>query len=271
MEPAEGTSDGSSASPKGQQPALSLIKLACCGVVLLKLNTAAAGEQQPADGEGGAAGGDAPATAPPPGAQQAQRAVEGLLADVEGGKIRRLDYCQRLMPVHTTCSLEAGALGRAGARLAALVAAGDPGAAAAGCGADASRQLSFGVNYKSRGSETAAKPCAAAAAEAAGSAGDGAGSDDAGAQQGGAQPQGEPQAAGAPAPGRMEVIQAVANGFEAELRERHGITTKVDLKKPDWVILVRGAARALGGIGAGCGGAGLGGGRCVGIRVGRAA
>ena len=219
---------------------------------MLKLSSAAfdGAEQQPEppSHQGGGASPAAGARARPAGAAQraAAAAVADLLADVEAGRAARLQHCQRILPVQATCLLEAAALEAAGACLAPLVsqAAGQGSEAAA----EAPCQLSFGVGFKPRGSDAApakkakakkpapvAAPAPAAAERSAAGEQEGEAEATAGAEAAAAEGKvvaaaGEAGAAaqGLPLPVRMEVIKAVAAGFESGMRQR-GVAPKVRL------------------------------------------
>lgn len=227
---------GAEAAPE-EPPTLAAVKVACRGVVALKVAAhpaAAAPAASAAAGNGG--GGDASAAA---GGAEAAGAAEGgfdaaaatwvlraaaaLLADVEGGSRGRLQHVQRVVPVQTTCPLNDAALRRAGAQLAGLVAAAEaaeePGRGGSGQAlADAAgeqqqaaqtqaaqqeeqaqqRKLTFGISVKMR----------------------------------------EGEAVGSGSLGRGGVIAGLAAGFESALQERHGIAAAVDLKSPAWVLVV---------------------------------
>lgn len=213
-----------------QHAPLAAIKLPVRGLVALKLPS-----PPPAapDSSSGSEADDQDASA-----ALVQRVAAALLADIAAGKQARLAHVQRLIPVATTCCVEAAALQAAGARLAALVAAeaakeqgGDaaqaPSDAAEGPSAESAaegqqqQRLTFGIGLRLREDSGGAKPAAAPAAAAEG---------------------GEEAAAPAAAPAavpmdRGAVIKALAAGFEGALREKHGVQAAVDLKSPDWVLL----------------------------------
>jgi hypothetical protein len=233
---------------------LAPIKVACCGVVAFKL----------------ASPSNADAAISATGLQSAQlvhQAVAALLADVDGGKQPRLQHVQRIVPIQATCRLESGPLQEAGARLAALAAASLQAAPGAQAPATADsdegdgqrqqvvqqqRRVTFGIALKHRTSsevptnKTSAKPQLLDKSEAepiqAASAGDG--------TQGSEQPGCAATAASSPpatsqstfgsntALDRGAIIAAVARGFDAALREQHGVHASVDLKAPDLILVV---------------------------------
>lgn len=213
-----------------QQQALAAVKVACRGLVAFKLGA------HPSPGSSGAAAD----------AALVHRVVAALLADVASGKQPRLQQVQRIVPVQATCKLEAVALRDAGAALAALVvAAAAPPSASAEAAAEEQQEkqqrgLTFGIAVKQR--EAAGPKLAASSAAAA--AGDGDGKAAGGSEA--AAPAAEPGSGGAL--GRGAIIASLAAGFERALRERHGVAAAVDLKKPDWVLVVETLPTGGGGL-----------------------
>ena len=228
----EPVSPGGGGGSSGAEPAaLAAIKMPVRGLVALKLAAHPAATPPPDGSSSSSSSLDADTAA------LVHRATAALLADIAAGKQSRLQHVQRIVPVQTTCRLEAAALRAAGAQLAALVAA-----AAAGGGSQqqgqeqetgvaeaaggVQRQLTFGIGLKQRevsGKPAGGRPAAPAAdngsiAAAAGEAGAAA------------------PAATAPMD-RGAIIAALAGGFESALRQHHGMPAAVDLKAPDWVLV----------------------------------
>eukprot|EP00884_Botryococcus_braunii_P020335 jgi/Botrbrau1/6986/Bobra.0165s0020.2 len=108
---------GSDVSP------LAVIKLACKGLVFLRLRAAGLGVD-PVD------------------------VVRGLVSDVRDGRRARLKWCQRILPAQTTCKLAASDLGEAGERLALDICKAKDGSP--------TEPLTYAVSYKSRGAHQAA-------------------------------------------------------------------------------------------------------------------
>lgn len=238
--PEGATADAAAEGDSGacQPAALSAVKVPVRGLVALKLAAhpapAVAGGNPATDGVDGSSGCGGSFDAPSAGTVHEMVAV--LLADIAAGKQARLQHVQRIVPVQTTCRLEAAALRAAGAQLAALVAAAAGGGSSSQQGGEgqpentaetaadgegeSKRPLTFGIGLKQR--EISGKPAAAAAPVAGDSSGAGA--------------SGAVSAAAAAAP-RGAIITALAGGFEQALRQRHSIEAAVDLKAPDWVLI----------------------------------
>lgn len=239
--PEGATADAAAEGDSGacQPAALSAVKVPVRGLVALKLAAhpapAAAGGNPATDGVDGSSGFGGSFDAGSAGTVHVM--VAALLADIAAGKQARLQHVQRIVPVQTTCRLEAAALRAAGAQLAALVAAAAAGgssnhqgegqlertaeAATDGTGGS-KRPLTFGIGLKQR--EISGKPAAAAAPLAGDSSG--------------AAASGAASAAAAAAPlDRGAIITALAGGFEQALRQRHSMEAAVDLKAPDWVLV----------------------------------
>ncbi|PRW44977.1 hypothetical protein C2E21_6182 [Chlorella sorokiniana] len=230
---------GTAAAEEGRAfkpPALAAVKVPVRGLVALKL--AAHPVAAAADANGAAdvsSSSQASSSFDAASANLVHEMAAALLADIAAGKQARLQHVQRIVPVQTTCRLEAAALQAAGGQLAALVAAavagvncsqqgedrseGTAAAAAAVAGGEGAskRPLTFGIGLKQR--EVSGKPAAPAPA-----AGDNSG-------DGAAAP-----AAAAPLD-RGGIITALAGGFEQALRQQHGLAAAVDLKAPDWVLI----------------------------------
>ncbi|GAB4817246.1 hypothetical protein N2152v2_004292 [Parachlorella kessleri] len=277
-------------------PLLSIVKLGCRGVVMLKLSMAActaataaktaaghtgpsgqgaqvdAAEQQPSRlGSDAAAATAAESQHLLPAMQLVQSIATQLLADVEAGRVPRLRHCQRIIPIVATCVLDIAALEKAAAQLASVVKGGTERASAAPAGgsvmaqnakqaagssdavaevpvgravtaAQQPTQLTFGVAYRPRGSEAGAASEASmgpatGSAVPGGACGSGAEVGQAGdARQTGAI--GTDMESRGAVMDRMQAIKAVAGGFERALKERYGVQAHVDLKAPEWVVLV---------------------------------
>ena len=205
-------------------PSLSVVKLGCCGVVLLMLSSPDSTSESV---EAGSGGGGASA------AREAQRVCSEIIEGIASRRLPRLAHAQRVLPIITTCTLQLPELEAAGRRLAPLVAeaaapAGDPDGGGRGGN---ERSVSFGISYKEkRGNvEGGGSGAAAAAAEPAAPSGGG---------------------APGPAPARGEVLTAIARGLTAALREAHGVAARVDLKDPEVTVFAEKLplARAGGGL-----------------------
>lgn len=216
---AGGSAEGVKAGEGAALPSapLAAVKVACQGVVALKLGT----------DSGGAL---------------VQQVAAALLSDIDSGKQARLQHVQRMIPVQATCELSREALQAAGARLAPLAAAHVAQAGATAAPGDDQQQqqkVTFGIALKHRplqaGGESAeggskqppeTGTATAAAAAAATSNGDAGGSQIHSA--GGSGQEGL---------GRGDIIRTLAAGFEAALRLRHDLKAEVDLKNPELVLV----------------------------------
>ena len=189
---------------------LSVVKLGCCGCVLLMLSDSdSAPEQSAGAGSGGSgvSGGGA--------AREAQRVCSDIIEGIASKRLPRLAHAQRILPILTTCKLQLAALEAAGRRLAPFVA--EAAAPEDGSGeGGGERSVSFGIALQEKRGNVEGSGGGGSAAEPA-------------------EPSGE--AAPGPAPPRGEVLAAIARGLTAALREEHGVAARVDLKQPDVTVV----------------------------------
>lgn len=175
-----------------------------------------------------------------------------------------MQHCQRIVPIQACCLLEVAALQKSVEQLASLVAAQHPAKSSNGVMGNASEPgdscqgqsgdylasessrrpgncLSFAVAYKPRGGDEGIRKGPTTEISEAQTKQR---QHDYGAQSAGAEltsnikRKSHQPGCNMVESGRLAVIHSVAGGFEIALKERYGLQAKVDLKSPEWVILV---------------------------------
>jgi tRNA(Ser,Leu) C12 N-acetylase TAN1 len=202
--------DETKALPDGDGPLLSILKIGCRGLVLLKLNSTTNNTEE----------NQFLATA-----KRAQQAVLKIYDNAAVAKSdsdsavqqKPVEFIQRLVPILSTCAMEEDALKACAARVAGIAALEFGNTTSDGGEKVAPLPPTFGIHINNR------------ELGSTGSGGEGTPSTSV------AVPAVEPPA---PSLERMQIISAVAAGLTTELKNKYNIDAKVNLKAPTVVVNV---------------------------------